>query len=389
MRLRLSLLLAGSSVAALAVPAFTARRPRYGGTLVIETGATVTSTDAKAAAANGDEERAKEQIDELIYGKRNEDGTFSGPGAFRVESFQAGKQAMLAANEQFEGGRAFVDAIEIRMGRRAKDRLIDLQLGKADIAEIPADQARRAEQAGIRVSRSQPDELMALVFDAKRAAGNDARIREAVASSIDRTAIVNFILQKGGEAAGGLLPQWSSGTAFLFSTEADPVHAKQLWTQISAPGAISLGYDAGDSEAQAIAERIRVNAQGAGIAMTLQAIPNRAGTRTGADARIVRLRMRSANPQVALMDFLDELKAIAGANLGGDALPDSASPEQIYNAEAGVIRSFSVVPIAWIPQVYGLSNRVRDWTAPGPGEGWPVANVWLDNEDNQPGKGSS
>lgn len=388
MKVRLSLLLAGSSVAALAVPAFTARRPRYGGTLVIETGATVTSTDAKAAAANGDEERAKEQIDELIYGKRNEDGTFSGAGPFRVESFQAGKQAMLAANEQFAGGRAFVDAIEIRMGRRVKDRLIDLQLGKADIAEIPADQARRAEQAGIRVSRSQPDELMALVFDAKRAAGNDARIREAVASSIDRTAIVNFILQKGGEAAGGLLPQWSSGTAFLFSTVADAVHAKQLWTQISAPGAISLGYDAGDSEAQAIAERIRVNAQGAGIPMTLQAIPSSA-VRAGADARIVRLRMRSANPQVALTDFLDELKAIAGVNLGGDTLPDSASPEQIYNAEAGVIRSFSVVPIAWIPQVYGLSSRVRDWTAPGPGEGWPVANVWLDNEDNQPGKGSS
>ena len=372
----------------LAVPGFTARRPRYGGTLVIEMGATVNSTDPKAAAANGDEERAKEQIDELIYAQRNEDGTFSGAGPFRIENFQAGKQAMLAANQQFEGGRAFVDAIEIRMGRRAKDRLIDLQLGKADIAEIPVDQARRATEAGIRVSRSQPDELIALVFDAKRGPGNDARIREAVASTIDRGAIVNFILQKGGEAAGGLLPQWSSGTAFLFATAADPVHAKQLWSQISAPGAISLGYDAGDSEAQAIAERMRVNAQGAGIPMTVQAIPNSA-VRAGADARIVRLRMTSANPQVALMHFLDELNPIAGVKLGGEALPDPASPEQIYNAESSVLRNFSVVPVAWIPQVYGLSNRVRDWTAPGPGDAWPVTNVWLDNEDNQPEKGSS
>ena len=372
-----------------ALPAFTARRPRYGGTLVIETGAAVSSTDVNVAAANEDEARAKEQIDELIYAQRNPDGTFSGQGPFRVQNFQAGKAAMLEANEQFEAGRAFVDALEIRMGRTAKDRLIDLELGKADIAEIPADQARRAAEAGVRISRSQPDELIALVFDGKRAPGNDGRIREAVASTIDRDAIVNFILQKGGEASGGLLPQWSSGTAFLFSTAADPVHAKQLWSQISAPGAISLGYDAGDSEAQAIAERIRVNAQGAGIAMKLQAIPNKAGAPSGVDARLMRLRMNSAIPQVALVQFLEELKPIAGANLGGDVLSDSAGPEQIYSAESAAVRSCSVVPIAWIPQVYGLSSRVRDWSAPGAGEAWPMANVWLDNVDNQPEKGSS
>ena len=60
----------------------------------------------------------------------------------------------------------------------------------------------------------------------------DARVREAIALSIDRAAIVNFILQKEGEPAGGLLPQWSSGTAFLFSTVADVVHAKELSAQI-------------------------------------------------------------------------------------------------------------------------------------------------------------
>jgi len=28
--------------------------------------------------------------------------------------------------------------------------------------------------------------------------------------------------------------------------------------------------------------------------------------------------------------------------------------------------------------VYGLSARLRDWTPPGPGESWPLADVWLD-----------
>jgi hypothetical protein len=39
-----------------------------------------------------------------------------------------------------------------------------------------------------------------------------------------------------------------------------------------------------------------------------------------------------------------------------------------------------VVPLVWLPQVYGLSARVRDWKAPAPGEGWALADVWLDGE---------
>ena len=37
-----------------------------------------------------------------------------------------------------------------------------------------------------------------------------------------------------------------------------------------------------------------------------------------------------------------------------------------------------VIPLVWIPRVYGLSERVKDWTLPAPGESWPLADVWLD-----------
>jgi ABC-type transport system substrate-binding protein len=389
MKARLSLFLAATSITVAALPAFTARLPRYGGTLVIDIGAAVNSADPNVAVANPEEARAKEQIDELIYGHRNPNGTFSGSGPFKIQSWNPGEEALLAANEQFDGGRAFVGALQIEMGRTLKDRLIDLELGKADLAEIPADQVRRASRSGIRVSRSPADELIALVFNRKRAPGNDPRIREAIASTIDRAAIVNFILQRGGEPAGGLLPQWSSGTAFLFSTAADPSHAQELWSQLFAPPAISLGYDSNDSQAEAIAERIEVNAQAAGIQMKLEPVANSATAPDRVDALLVRLRMQSPIPQVALAHFLDALDPVTGSNLDTAALDDSAGPQQIYDAELAVIRSFSVVPIAWIPQVYGLSNRVRDWSAPGPGDGWPLRNVWLDNVDTQPERGSS
>jgi hypothetical protein len=40
------------------------------------------------------------------------------------------------------------------------------------------------------------------------------------------------------------------------------------------------------------------------------------------------------------------------------------------------------VPIVWMPQVYGLSVRVRDLKQPAAGESWPLADVWLDSNDS-------
>jgi len=337
----------------------------------------MSALDSSTVAANAEEASAKAQIESLIYDHRNADGTFADPGPFRLAEWEPGKHATLAANDDYPGGRPFVDAIEIQMGRGAKERLVDLEVNKIDFAEIPAEQSRRAAERGMRVSASQPDELVALVFVPGRPAAAIGRIREAVADSIDREAIVNFILQKEGEAAGGLLPQWSSGTAFLFSTSRDVQHAKELWSQIAPSPRISLGYDSTDPQEQSIAERVAVNAREAGITMAVEPIPAAASERGKTDARLIRLAMASRLPRTALANLAEVLSPLAGVE--DDPLPDPATPEQIYDYEKSMMGSFSVVPIAWVPQVYGLSARVRDWKAPGPGENWPLADVWLDS----------
>jgi hypothetical protein len=384
---RLAIVSAGLAIFLIALPATTARRPRYGGALRVEIGAAVTSLDPTVAVANADEDDAKWEIDSLIYDVREADTTFRGAGPFHVTAFEAGKRVVLVATEDYRLGRPFVDAIEITMGRSARERILDLELNKTDFAEIPAEEARRAAERGVRVSRSRPDELLAVVFSggdgggggAERAASErgkpvGAKMREAVALSIDRAAIVNFILQKEGEPAGGLLPQWSSGTAFLLSTSADPVHAKELSAQIVPAPKIVLGYDSGDSLEQAVAERIAVNAREAGIQVT--AVAGRPGAENRADARIVRLRMQSRRPADALDSLLDELGAMV--KIDAPALPGRATAEDIYNRERAIVGSYRLVPLVWLPHVYGLSARVRDWVAPGPGESWPLADVWLD-----------
>jgi Bacterial extracellular solute-binding proteins, family 5 Middle len=374
------------------------RQPKYGGTLRVEIGARVNSLDPAVAPASPEEAAAKDEIESLLYDHRNADGTFgtaagttaggvggaAAAGAFRIAEWEPGAHLTLAANEEYGGGRPFVDSIDIQMGRSVKDRLLDLELGKTDFIEIPPEQARYASVQGIRVSTSQPDELVAVVFVAGRPAAEDARLREALSRAIDRGAMVNFILQKEGEPAGGLLPQWSSGTAFLFSTAADQAGAKELAGQIGGSPRIVLGYDASDSLEESLAERIAVDAREAGIHVAPEALPNDR-VPSNCDARLVRLRMPSAHPGTALASFLKALAPAVDVN-GPNGAPETeplvegASAEHIYDVERGIVNSYRVAPLVWLPEVYGLSARVRDWKAPAAGEGWPLADVWLEQE---------
>src|SRR5579871_3782416 len=171
-----ALILAGAMAAAFGAPA---RRPRYGGTLRVETGASLNSVDPSTIPPNSDFADPLTAIAALLYDHRNPDGAFTGTGAFRIAAWDPGHQLVLSANEDYPGGRPFVDSVDIQMGRNAKDRLLDLQLGKTDIAEIPPEQARRAADQGVRISVSQSEELIALVFLPGRAVSDDVHARES------------------------------------------------------------------------------------------------------------------------------------------------------------------------------------------------------------------
>jgi len=374
--------LAASSLAVAAVlaapgPAKPARQPKYGGTLRVEIGAAVTSLDPAVESASAEEAAAKDDIASLLYPRRSSEGTYLGgvgSGPFRVAAWEPGRRVVLAANENFSEGRPFVDWVEIRMGRPARDRLLDVELDHADIAEIPPEEARRASERGVRVSVSLADELVALVFVPGRPIAEDRRAREALSYSIDRSAIVNFILQKQGEPAGGLLPQWSSGAAFLFPTAVSTAEARNLWSEIGGSQAIVLGYDAGDSLEQSIAERIAVDAREAGGSVHVVAVKSGAAL-ASEDARFIRLRMASPNPRDALAQYLSTLGPIVGVS---DPAPGTM-PQQIYDAERAIVSTYRIVPLVWLPTAYGVGTRVRDWKTPGPGQGWPFADVWLED----------
>jgi hypothetical protein len=316
---------------ALSLPAAT--RPRYGGMLHVEIRQSIETTDPPSTGRG---------IPDLL-------------NSFTITRWEAGHRAVFDANDAAPGGRPFLDSVEVTLGRPLRDQSIDLEVGKADLVELGPAELRR-QSPGRRIWSSSPVRVLALVFSPRI---GDARVREALALALDRSAL-SVLLGRQGEISAGLLPQWLSGYAFLFPTAADPARARTL-----AVGArpLTLGFD--DPALRPIAERIALNARtDAGLSITV------APQATGPDIRLAELRVASAEPAAALT-------AMASA-LGLPEPPHAATPEALYAAEHSLLEGFRVIPLIHLPDVYGAGPRVRGGPGITPLGEWRFDNLWLE-----------
>ena len=321
---------------------------------------------AMTIAATGDTAitiRANRPLPDLLLDLAHNGWLDTGP--FRQAAFEPGRRATFAANEDYWGGRPFLDAIDVQLGRALRDQLADLQLGKADVVEVaPTDLRRVLGGTGFSLSSiwsSAPVTLIALVFP-----GGDARLREALAFSIDRAAMHTVLLQKQGEVSAALLPQWISGYAFVFPTAPDLPRARALANALPpAARALTLTYDPSLRIARSLAERVAVNARDAGLAVQVSPQNPRA------DVRLVEIRLASLDPEQALAGF--------AAALGLETPAAAASPAALYESEHRLLDGFRAVPLFHLPVLYGAASRVRA-SAPPPitrlGD-WRFDNVWL------------
>ena len=295
------------------------------------------------------------------------DGSLVGTGPFRIAEFQPGKRLLVKAFEDCWAGRSYLDAVEITFGRNHRDQALDMQLERADVIEVPADQVRRAAQDGERTVLTSPVDLVAILFSQKV---QDPRLRDAISSTIDRASIYNILLQKQGEPAASLLPQWVSGYAFLYPTSRNEQRVQQLRAGLS-PQTFTLAYDWSDPLAKAIADRIAVNTRDAGV--TVQVFgENLSARQANADMRLVRVSLPSLEPSIALAAIALDL----GHKDQAQQIAASDAPDATYAAERNLLRDFAIVPLVYIPQVHALSPRVRNWVVSRQGE-WSLDDVSL------------
>ena len=287
------------------------------------------------------------------------------------------------ANEETWSGRPFLDAIDVTLGVPPLRQLFDLQLGKADFVELSPDLVRRAAQENLRVWASVPVTLYGLRFDDAQPAAVDAKLREALALSLDRRTMANVLLQKPATA---LLPQWLSGYAFLFTVETNIERAKEIRAALPPNAAagtdpLRLRVDASRDLAKLLGERVAVNARQAAIPLQVVNLAAARGsssaTATSNDAapglHLFAWHYSSLSSRVELESFVSTL------NLGessGSAV-SSTDPEQLYAREKKLLEERHVLPLVVLPEYVGLGPNVRDWMPARWGE-WHLADVWLD-----------
>ena len=320
------------------------------------------------------------------------DGTLLGTGPFFVaESVPAApaeanptaiKPAKIKfqANEGAWSGRPFVDFVEVTLGEPPLRQLLDLQVGKADIAEIAPDLVRKGRQEGLRIWSSAPQTLVALRFDDTLSAPASDQLREALWLALDRDTMANVLLQREAQPADSLFPQWLSGYAFLFESSMNLQRARELRAAFPAgvPGAaqpLRLRVDAAGDLFKLMGERVAVNARQANLLVQV-ALPANASASSAAaiGLHLFAWHYDSLSPRAELEVFVKQLLD------GGDLPANATDPEQLFAQERRLLDERRILPLVLLPEYAGVRANVHNWNA-SPWGDWRLADVWLDSAD--------
>jgi len=284
------------------------------------------------------------------------------------------------ANEEAWSGRPFVDFVEVVLGEPPLRQLLDLQVGKADIAEIAPDLVRKGRQEGLRIWSSTPQTLVALRFDDALSAPASDQLREVLWLALDRDTMANVLLQREAQPADSLLPQWLSGYAFLFESSMNLQRARELRAAFPAgvPGAtqpLRLRVDAPGDLFKLIGERVAVNARQANLLVQV-ALPGSAGNSPtpASGLHLFAWHYDSLSPHAELEAFVKQLLDIS------DLPANSADPEQLFAQERRMLEERRILPLVLLPEYAGVRANVHNWNA-SPWGDWRLADVWLDSED--------
>jgi peptide/nickel transport system substrate-binding protein len=291
--------------------------------------------------------------------RRSVANKLEGTGPFLISEWQPGRRVVFTAFEDSWAGRPYADSIELTLGEDDRDQQLALQLGRADLVELPAGQAA----ANARVSTSEPMDLIALTFSGDPSVA-DERVRHALALGVDRSTIASVLLQGLGSPGFGLLPSRMAGYEFLFDEPHDEARARQLRSEARASTPVTLAIATGDPELRLIAERIALNARDIGFTVQLTADAQRS------DAVLTKIPLGSANAEAALVNVANALHRPT-PQFRDDSL------QAAYEAEHNLLSGYWIVPVVHLSRSWALSPRIRDWDNRRDGQS-RLDDIWLD-----------
>ncbi|MEO5725034.1 MAG: ABC transporter substrate-binding protein [Ilumatobacteraceae bacterium] len=204
----------------------------------------------------------------------------TGPWMFDPSSSVEGEKAVYTKNPNYwDPSVQLVDKVEIRALADPTALLNALSTGQVEAALVSAAQIVAAEKAGLEMAKSPTLPWGLFIFDRDGVvvpAFKDVRVRQAMAYSIDRKAIVKSILfDRGGQAGGSFFAKPSD--AYSDTAEnaygLDVAKAKQLLTDAGYPNGFSFDLPT-IAPFQSMAEAVSGSLADIGIKANIVTLPS-------------------------------------------------------------------------------------------------------------------
>jgi hypothetical protein len=138
-----------------------------------------------------------------------------------------------------------------------------------------------------------------------------------------------------------------------------------------------------DPVLRAVADRLVVDAQQAGIALTLQVPEGRVTPR--ADARLLRVAVDVTSPERALAGVLTPFTPRMAMLVGVSPAP-GAPVEDVVRVESALAGQHVLVPIVHLPEIVAVAPGVDGWRGPlvRADGSWNLADAWLRAAESAP-----
>jgi peptide/nickel transport system substrate-binding protein len=206
-----------------------------------------------------------------------------GSGPFRVVENDNGERVRLAVFEDYFGGRAPLDGIELRFVQDPTIRVLEVKKGTRDFLQNdlnPELLPWLREEEGLKVEMKPGVNAAYLGMHMQHPALSKPLVRQAIAHAIDRETITKVILHQTGTPAHTIIgpANWSHNPNVRMPAY-DPARARELLDQAGYPdpdGAgprprLSLSYKTSTDKLRLrIAELLRRNLADVGIAVSVQ-----------------------------------------------------------------------------------------------------------------------
>lgn len=160
-----------------------------------------------------------------------------GTGPFKFVEWVHGDHLTMVRNDEYWGGKPYLDKITVKTVKEDSARVMMLQSGDAHlIVRIPAEDIPRLEKdPNIKLDSTETLRVLYLGFNCAKKPFTDVRVRQAISYAIDKESIVKNIYQGRALVASGMVAPLTTGYVPLQGIPYDPEKAKKLLAEAGFP----------------------------------------------------------------------------------------------------------------------------------------------------------